>query len=48
MKTLKTNKFWICDNAHFQDDVKVRDYCHTTEKYRGSLHRDCNINVKQL
>ena len=20
--------------------------CHTTEKYRGFAHRDCNINVK--
>ena len=21
-------------------------YCHITGKYRGSGHRDCNINVK--
>ena len=27
-------------------DVKVRDHCHITGKYRGSVHRDCNINVK--
>ena len=24
-------------------DVKVRDHCHITEKYRGSAHGDCNI-----
>ena len=28
------------------NDVKVRDPCHITEKYRGSAHRDCNINLK--
>ena len=28
------------------NDVKVRDPCHITEKYRGSPHRDCNINLK--
>ena len=27
-------------------DVKVRDHCHITGKYRGSAHRDCNINLK--
>ena len=27
-------------------DIKARDYCHITGKYRGSAHRDCNINVK--
>ena len=24
----------------------MRDNCHITGKYRGSTHRDCNINVK--
>ena len=27
-------------------DVKIRGYCHITGRYRGSAHRDCNINVK--
>ena len=27
-------------------DIKARDYSHITGKYRGSAHRDCNINVK--
>ena len=37
-----STKRWICDNVYV-DDVKVRDHCHITEKYRGSAHRDCNI-----
>ena len=39
-------KYWICDNNYIDNDVKVRDHCHITEKYRVSAHRDCNINVK--
>ena len=27
-------------------DVKLRDHCHITAKYRGSAHWDCNIDVK--
>ena len=39
-------KYWICDNDYVDNDVKVRDYHHITGKYRGSAHRDCNINLK--
>ena len=39
-----STKCWICDNAY--GDVKVRDHCHITGKYRGYSHRYCNINVK--
>ena len=41
-----STKCWICDNDYVDNDVKVRDHCHITGKYRGSAHRDCNINVK--
>ena len=41
-----SSKCWICDNDYINDDVKVRDNCHVSGKYRGSMHRDCNINVK--
>ena len=37
---------WICDNDYIDNDVKVRDNCHITGKYRGSAHIDCNINLK--
>ena len=39
-------KCWICDNDYIDGDVKVRDHCHISGNYRGSVHRDCNINVK--
>ena len=39
-------KCWICDHDNINTDVKVRDYCHITGKYRGSAHRDCNINLR--
>ena len=41
-----STKCWICDNDFIVNDIKVRDHCHITGKYRGSAHRDCNINVK--
>ena len=39
-----STKSWICDNDYFETVVKVRD--HITRKYKGSPHRDCNINLK--
>ena len=39
-------KCQICDNDYIHNDVKVRDQCRITGKYRGSVHRDYNINVK--
>ena len=33
-------------SSYVDGDVKVRDHCHITGKYRSSAHRDCNINVK--
>ena len=41
-----STKYCICDNHYVENDVKVRDHCYITEKYRGSTHRDCNINLK--
>ena len=37
---------WICDNEYIDGDVKVRNDCHVTGKYRCSAYRDCNIKVK--
>ena len=37
-------KCCICDNDYIDNDVKVRDHCHTTGKYRASAHIDSNIN----
>ena len=38
---------WICDNDYIDNDVKVRDHCHITGKYRGSAHRDCRTRQIQ-
>ena len=36
----------ICENDYIDTDVKIRNNSHITGKYnyRGSAHRDCNIN----
>ena len=32
---------------HYVDrDVKVRDHCHITGKYKYSAHKDCKFKVK--
>ena len=41
-----STKYWICDNDYIDNYVKVRDYSYITGEFRGSAHRDCNINVK--
>ena len=41
-----STKCWVCDNDGINGDVTVKDHCPITGKYRGSAHRDCNINVK--
>ena len=34
----------ICKIPYITGDVRVRDHCHVTGKYRGSAHEDCNLN----
>ena len=41
-----STKCWICDNDYNDGDIKVRDHYHIIGKYRGSAHRDFNVNVK--
>ena len=41
-----STKCWICDNYYADNDVKVRDHCHITGKYRGSAYGDCDIDLK--
>ena len=31
-----STKCWICDNDYVDNDVKVRNHCQITKKYRGS------------
>ena len=30
----------------FKNDIKVRDHCHYTGKYRGAAHSACNLQYK--
>ena len=41
-----SDKCWIFDNDYYDVDVKVGNHYHITGKYRGSMRRDCDINVK--
>ena len=36
----------ICERA-IGDDIKVKDHCHLTGKYRGAAHQDCNLKYKE-
>ena len=27
-------------------DVRVRDHCHITGKFRGSAHQECNLKLR--
>ena len=40
------NKCSICDKKYSEKDVRVRDHCHITGKYRGSAHQNCDINYR--
>ena len=40
------DKCYICNKKYSAKDVRVRDHCHKTGKYRGSAHQDCNINYR--
>ena len=44
--TFLRTQCWICENDYIDNNIKVRDHCHITEKYEGSAHRDYNINVE--
>ena len=39
-----STKCWSCNNS-FAEDVKVRDNCHITGKYRSAANRYCNITI---
>ena len=36
----------ICDKKYTEKDIRVRDHCHITGKYRGSAHQDCNLKLR--
>ncbi|CAH1986921.1 unnamed protein product [Acanthoscelides obtectus] len=34
----------ICERPFDEHEVKARDHCHFTGKYRGAVHMSCNLN----
>ena len=36
----------ICDKEYTSEDIRVRDHCHITGKYRGSAHQECNLQLR--
>ena len=36
----------ICHEKYTDKDVRVRDHCHITGKFRGSAHQECNLKLR--
>ena len=36
----------ICGGKYLDTEVRVRDHCHITGKYRGSAYQDCNLKLR--
>ena len=45
-KFQKAEKCHICDKKYTDKDIRVRDHCHITSKYRGSAHQECNLKLR--
>ena len=39
----RSTECWICGGGFEKDDIKVRDHCPYTGKYRGAAHSKCNL-----
>ena len=35
----------ICNVKYSEKDIRVRDHCHITRKYRRSAHQECNLKL---
>ena len=42
----KADECHICNKKYSDKDIRVRDHCHITGKYRGSAHQECNLQLK--
>ena len=41
----KAQECHIFDKKYIDKDIRVRDHCHITGKYRGSAHQECNLKL---
>ena len=42
----KAEECHICNKQYTEKDIRVRDHCHITGKYRGSAHQECNLKLR--
>ena len=42
----QSNSCWICKKLIDNNEGKVGDHCHVTDKFRGAAHWDYNINFQ--
>ena len=40
------NKCHICGKKYTDKDMHVRDHCHVTRRFRGSVQQECNPKLK--
>ena len=40
------DKCHICSKKYTDKDARVRDHCHITGKFRGSVHQECNLKLR--
>ena len=41
----KATECHICNKQYTSEDIRVRDHCHITSKFRGSAHQECNLKL---
>ena len=46
LKFEKAEQCHFCKKAFTETNIKVRDHCHVTGKFRGAAHQSCNLNVR--
>ena len=42
----KAQECHICNKKYTDKDIRVRDHCHITGKYRRSAHQECNLKLR--
>ena len=42
----KATECHICNKQYTSEEIRVRDHCHITGKYKGSSHQDCNLKLR--
>ena len=38
--------YHICGENYTDKDVRIRDHCHITGKFKGSAHQECNLKLR--